>query len=109
MKNSRFAAVSSATLVLLVMLPGCSVAPEPAPPPAPQAAVDTPAVAPQANAQKPNVMFDSDPNGDWNIFPDPTTGQVGVYHKGEYVGSITGNEPETQDPPVPHKTKADNP
>lgn len=54
-------------------------------------------------------MFDSDPNGDWNIFPDPTTGNVGVYHKGEYLGSITGDEPGNQDPPVPHKTKNDNP
>ena len=42
-------------------------------------------------------MFDSDPNGEWNIFPDPTTGDVGVYHKGNYLGSVDGNESE--DPP----------
>ena len=47
-----------------------------------------------------SVMFDSDPNGDWNIFPDPTTGDVGVYHKGQYLGSVDGNEGE--DPPQPH-------
>jgi hypothetical protein len=39
---------------------------------------------------------------EWNLFPDPTTGNVDVYHKGEYVGAITGNEPADQDPPIPH-------
>src|SRR6516225_8189966 len=53
--------------------------PAAAPPPAPEAAA-TP---------------------EWNIFPDFTTGKIDVYRDGEYVGSITGDEPE--DPPVPHK------
>lgn len=48
-------------------------------------------------------MFDSDPNGDWNIFPDPTTGDVGIYHKGQYLGSVDGNERD--DPPLPHSAK----
>ncbi len=47
-------------------------------------------------------MFDSDPNGEWNIFPDPTTGEVGIYHKGEYLGAIDGDEKE--DPPIPHRS-----
>lgn len=107
MKKSRFATLSGS--MLLVMLPGCSVAPE-ALPPAPQPVVKpVPPPAPAETAQTPNVMFDSDPNGEWNIFPDPTTGNVGVYHKGEYLGSITGDEPQNQDPPVPHRTKSDNP
>jgi hypothetical protein len=42
------------------------------------------------------------PPDEWNIFPDPTTGQVDVYHKGEYVGAVTGNEPKDEDPPIPH-------
>jgi len=39
---------------------------------------------------------------EWNLFPDPTTGYVEVYHQGEYVGSVTGKEPADQDPPIPH-------
>ena len=41
---------------------------------------------------------------DWNIFPDPTTGKVEVYHKGAYVGAVTGKEPAGEDPPIPHDT-----
>lgn len=44
---------------------------------------------------------------DWNIFPDPTTGRVEVYHNGEYVGSVTGEEKE--DPPMPRKRPDDTP
>jgi hypothetical protein len=40
---------------------------------------------------------------DWNIFPDPTTGLVDIYRDGAYVGSITGDEPENEDPPMPRK------
>jgi hypothetical protein len=39
---------------------------------------------------------------EWNLFPDPTTGRVDVYHEGEYVGAVTGDEPADQDPPIPH-------
>ena len=67
---------------------GCTTPPEKPPTPPPVA------VAP---APPKSVMFDSDPNGDWNIFPDPTTGDVGVYHQGQYLGSVDGNEGE--DPP----------
>jgi hypothetical protein len=42
------------------------------------------------------------PPDEWNLLPDPTTGQVDVYHHGGYVGSVTGNEPADQDPPIPH-------
>ncbi len=63
-----------------------------------------PAAAAPAPAPPKSVMFDSDPNGEWNLFPDPTTGDVGVYHKGQYLGSVDGNEGE--DPPLPHSGKA---
>jgi len=79
---------------------GCTAPPEkPAEPPH----------APLAAAPEPpkSVMFDSDPNGDWNIFPDPTTGDVGVYHKGDYVGSIDGDEHD--DPPAPHPSPKHRP
>ena len=65
-----------------------------------------PALAP-APAPPKSVMFDSDPNGDWNIFPDPTTGDVGVYHKGQYVGSVDGDEHD--DPPAPHQSQSHRP
>jgi hypothetical protein len=79
---------------------GCTAPPEKSPTP--------PAVAVVAPAPEPpkSVMFDSDPNGEWNIFPDPTTGEVGVYHKGNYQGSINGTEKE--DPPIPHGSKPDS-
>ena len=73
---------------------GCTTPPEK--PPTPPIPV---ALAPAPEPPK-SVMFDSDPNGDWNIFPDPTTGDVGVYHKGEYLGSVDDDEGE--DPPLPH-------
>jgi len=45
---------------------------------------------------------DAPPPDEWNLFPDPTTGRVDVYHEGEYVGAVTGNEPADPDPPIPH-------
>ena len=73
---------------------GCTTPPEkPVVPPPPVAAAPSPEPAK-------SVMFDSDPNGDWNIFPDPTTGDVGVYHKGTYLGSVDGDEDD--DPSEPH-------
>jgi hypothetical protein len=81
-------------IVGAVVAAGCSSPPEPAPvspsTPAPVAVAPTPAPRAQSADQ------------DWNIFPDPTTGTVDIYHKGQYVGEITGNEPAEQDPPVPH-------
>jgi len=89
---SRSAAATILTLSAFAFF-ACSAPPEkPAEPP--PALVAAPAEPPKS------VMFDSDPNGDWNIFPDPTSGDVGVYHKGQYVGSVDGNEKD--DPPAPH-------
>ena len=73
---------------------GCTSPPEKPPTPPPPVAV-----APAPDPPK-SVMFDSDPNGEWNLFPDPTSGDVGVYHKGQYLGSVDGDE--GQDPPLPH-------
>ena len=56
-------------------------------PPAPIAQVAAPEPAPD----------------EWNVFPDPMSGNVEVYHNGESIGSITGDEKE--DPPVPHPIK----
>ncbi|HEY6420442.1 MAG TPA: hypothetical protein VIX59_15720 [Candidatus Binataceae bacterium] len=44
---------------------------------------------------------------DWNIFPDPTTGHVDIYHEGKYVGAVTGDEKE--DPPIPHHVAGEEP
>ena len=43
------------------------------------------------------------PPDEWNICPDPTTGQVDIYHHGDYVGAVTGNEPADEDPPMPRR------
>ena len=89
----RRTAVSTILMLSASAFFGCSSPPQqPVTPP-------PPAVAPAPEPPK-SVMFDSDPKGEWNIFPDPTSGDVGVYHKGDYVGSVDGNEGE--DPPVPH-------
>ena len=86
-RGKRFGAGFLIALPLLA-LASCATKPPPAPPP-PEPIV----YAPPADAPPPD---------EWNLFPDPTTGQVDVYHKGGYVGSVTGNEPADQDPPVPH-------
>lgn len=62
----------------------------------------TPPPAPQARAAH-------SPDEDWNIFPDPTTGTIDIYHKGEYLGAIDGSEPPEQDPPLPHASSKRNP
>ena len=95
-------AVSSILAWSAVAFCACSAPPEQPPEPAPVAAAPAPAPEPPKS-----VMFDSDPNGEWNIFPDPTTGDVGVYHKGDYVGSIDGKEAE--DPPKPHPSPNHHP
>ncbi len=77
---------------------GCSPQQPAPPPPAPVPVV---AVAPVAQPVKeqPDPLLQ-----DWNIFPDPTSGKVEVYHDGEYVGAVTGDEPSDEDPPLPHQT-----
>jgi hypothetical protein len=77
---------------------GCTAPPEK--PPTPPSV----AVAPAPEPPK-SVMFDSDPNGEWNIFPDPTTGDVGIYHKGQYLGSVDGDSDEGEEPPLPRPGK----
>jgi hypothetical protein len=92
-----FRRTAATTILMLgaVAFFGCTAPPEKPPAPPPIAVAPAPAPEPPKS-----VMFDSDPNGDWNIFPDPTSGDVGVYHKGQYLGSIDGDEGE--DPPLPH-------
>ncbi len=88
----RRSAVTSILMLGAFAFFACTSPPEkPVTPPPPVAAAPQPPKS---------VMFDSDPNGEWNIFPDPTTGDVGVYHKGNYLGAVDGKEGE--DPPVPH-------
>ncbi len=74
-------------LLLSIAIASCSAAP-----PAPAASAPV-AYVPPSEGPAPD---------EWNLFPDPTTGNVDVYHKGEYVGAVTGNEPADQDPPIPH-------
>lgn len=78
-----------AALGAILALPSC--APQP-PPPAPPAVAVAPTPTPAQVAG---------PKEDWNIFPDPITGRVEVYKDGAYVGSVTGDEPATEDPPLP--------
>ena len=82
----RVVAAALAVTALLA-LASCSATP---PPPEPQK--DVVWLAPA----------DPPPPDEWNLFPDPTTGEVDVYHRGDFVGAITGNEPADQDPPLPH-------
>ena len=98
-------ATSSISWTVLLAAIAVSAATCSTPPPPSQALAIAPPPAKPPVATKPNVMFDSDPNGEWNIFPDPTTGEVGIYHKGDYLGKVTGDEKE--DPPTPHKDKQD--
>jgi hypothetical protein len=84
-------------IALVTMVSACASTTPETPPPAP-----TPSPTPVAAATA--VPIAQNPKQDeWNIFPDPTTGRIEVYHYGVYVGSITGEEKE--DPPLPHKVK----
>lgn len=81
-------AAASTVLACAIALASCATKPPP-PPPQPE-----PFVYVQPS--------DPPPPDEWNLFPDPTTGEVDVYHKGDYVGAVTGNEPKDEDPPIPH-------
>ena len=76
-----------------VGISACSTSPPPEPPAAALPVVAAPAPVPATKS----------PDQDWNIFPDPTTGTIDIYHKGEFMGVIDGSEPKEQDPPLPHK------
>jgi hypothetical protein len=90
MNHHRCAALRVLCVLAIAGLAGCA-AQAAAPPPAPAPVYVSPAPATRQDADQ-----------DWNIFPDPTTGTVEVYHHGQYVGAITGDEPANQDPPLPH-------
>jgi hypothetical protein len=102
-RSSKLTAVPFFLLIGAVAFCGCSTVPE-VPPPAPEPVSVAPVPPVTADPPK-SVMFDSDPNGEWNLFPDPTTGEIGVYHKDQYLGAIDGQEKE--DPPLPHDSKRD--
>jgi hypothetical protein len=87
-------ALASIVLACAIALVSCAATPPPPPPP-PAPLVFVP-------------PSDLPPPDEWNLFPDPTTGQVDVYHKGDYVGAVTGNEPADQDPPIPHQVAPAN-
>jgi hypothetical protein len=103
---SRLTAVQVLLFAGGIALSGCSRTPPDPPPPSQALAIAPPPAKPPVAAE-PSVMFQSDPNGEWNVFPDPTTGEVGVYHKGEYLGAVNGDEKE--DPPLPHKPGTHDP
>jgi len=81
---SRLGLITAAAVIA-----GCAPAAVPSPPAAP--------VVPVAQVSAPP----NPPPDEWNLFPDPTTGNVEVYHEGQDVGSVTGDEKE--DPPLPHR------
>jgi len=87
-RNKLFTRLS--VLGAAMMFVSCYAAPPPAPDPTP-------------------IFYmppgDPPPPDEWNIFPDPTTGQVDIYHQGDYVGAITGKEPALEDPPMPHRVQ----
>ncbi|HUO06373.1 MAG TPA: hypothetical protein VMU16_14335 [Candidatus Binataceae bacterium] len=86
--NRFFRRTAQAAMILAVAaLSSCSATPPP--PPTPE-----PLVLAPASPQRPD---------EWSLFPDPTTGNVDVYHKGAYAGSVNGNEPAAEDPPLPHR------
>jgi hypothetical protein len=79
------------TLVIAMAASGCTPVAQSQPVPPPPAPIAQIAAPP-------------DPAPDeWNVLPDPMSGNVEVYHNGESVGSITGDEKE--DPPIPHPVK----
>ncbi|HXW83940.1 MAG TPA: hypothetical protein VEJ86_06020 [Candidatus Binataceae bacterium] len=74
---------------------GCATTPPPPPKP--------------STASLPILITEYPPQPDeWNLFPDPTTGHVEVYHQGNYVGAVTGDEPASEDPPLPHLAPDDS-
>ncbi len=101
MRRLRLSAALATLAAAAYGFAGCAatapVAPRPEAPPINVSATPVP-VAPAQSGQADNG---------WNIFPDPTTGEIAVYHNGKYMGVITGNEPG--DPPMPHKAGANGP
>ena len=98
--SSGLRKIALAGAFAILAFAGCTTAPPPPPAPPPEPVPDTSkpiVITPQRQ------VFDSDPDQRWNIFPDPTTGEVGIYHDGQYMGGITGDE--TEDPPIPHPTR----
>jgi hypothetical protein len=91
-------AIAALSAFWIGCITGCSASESPpAPPMAPIAVAPPPAKNQEA----------SQADQDWNLFPDPTTGNVDVYYKGKYMGAVTGKEPASEDPPLPHPV--DNP
>jgi hypothetical protein len=96
----RLIVTAALSALWIACFAGCSATePPPAPPPAPVPVAVTP--PPPKDQQVSQDMQD------WNLFPDPTTGNVDVYYKGKYMGAVTGKEPASEDPPLPHPV--DNP
>ena len=81
----------NALIIASILACGCASAPPPAPTPA---AFELPKDLPPPPAPD-----------EWNILPNPTTGEVEIYHRGQYAGVIDGTEPGNQDPPAPHQSR----
>jgi len=81
----------TAITITLIGASGCGRVAQPQPVPPPPAPIAEVAAPPEP------------PPDEWNVFPDPMSGNVEVYHNGESAGSITGDEKE--DPPIPHPVK----
>ncbi len=92
MSFATYRVVLASLTTAAIATAGCTTAAQPPPAPAP---VPIPVVQ---RAEPPTP-----PPNEWNVFPDPMSGDVDIYHNGESVGSITGDEKE--DPPIPHPRK----
>jgi hypothetical protein len=103
--SGRLIGVAAFAALLLTGLSGCAATPAAAPPPAPvPIAVEPPPPPPEPKDQQASQDMQ-----DWNLFPDPTSGNVDVYYKGKYMGAVTGNEPASEDPPLPHPVPGGGP
>jgi hypothetical protein len=61
----------------------------------------TPRIDPLASVIPRNLPPPPAPD-EWNLLPNPTTGEIEVYHRGAFQGVIDGTEPPGQNPPLPH-------
>jgi len=88
MRLATYRLLLASLAIAAIAAAGCTTAAAPPPVPMPVA----------QRAEPPSPAPD-----EWNVFPDPLNGNVEIYHNGESIGSITGDEKE--EPPIPHPVR----